>query len=364
MVKQRNTVDSLSPYIPGKPISEVQRELGIERVIKLASNENPLGSSSAASKAVQDWAKNMAIYPDGNSTELRNALSKKLGVDPGQLLFGSGTDQVLEIIAQTYINPGDNSIMGYPSFPRYETVIKVMDGEAIEVPLTGDHRIDLDAFLEKINDRTKIIWLCNPNNPTGTIVTEEEQRAFIKKVPKDVLIILDEAYYEYAVGGDYPNSIKLLNEFDNLLILRTFSKAYGLAGLRVGYAISNKDIIGYINRVRGPFNTSAAAQVAAIAALNDQDFIENSIKSNKEGKEYLYSIFEEMGLEYIPTYANFMMVKINIPSDQVFKALLKKGVIIRSGDIFGMDDWIRVTVGTMEENKIFIQALKEVIAGI
>ncbi len=362
MVRQRNTVNTLSPYIPGKPISEVQRELGIERVIKLASNENPLGNSPAATKAVQDWSKNMAIYPDGNCTDLRNVLSKKLGITPEQLLFGSGTDQVIEIIAQTYINPGDNSIMGYPSFPRYETVVKVMDGEAIEVPLTGDYRIDLDAFLERINDRTKIIWLCNPNNPTGTMITEEEQRAFIEKVPRDVLIILDEAYYEYARGGEYPDSIKLLDEFDNLLILRTFSKAYGLAGIRVGYAISNQDIIGYINRVRGPFNTNAAAQVAAIAALNDQDFINHSIETNNQGKEYLYAAFKEMELDYIPTYANFMMVKTNVPSQQIFKALLKKGIIIRSGDIFGMDDWIRVTIGTMEENQIFIQALKEVIA--
>lgn len=361
MVKQRNTVNSLSPYIPGKPISEVQRELGIDRVIKLASNENPLGSSPSATKAVQDWAENMAIYPDGNSTELKGILSKKLGVDPGQLLFGSGTDQVLEIIAQTYINPGDNSIMGYPSFPRYETVVKVMDGEAVEVPLDKEHRLDLDGFLERIDDRTRIIWICNPNNPTGTIITEEEQRSFLKKVPKHVLVILDEAYYEYALGGDYPRSIELLDEFDNLLILRTFSKAYGLAGLRIGYAISNKDIIGYINRVRGPFNTSAAAQVAAIAALGDQSFIESSINTNREGKEYLYSAFEDMGLDYIPTYANFLMVKVGMPSDQVFKELLKKGVIIRSGDIFGMDDWIRITIGTMEENEMFIQALREVI---
>lgn len=362
MVKQRNIVNSLSPYIPGKPISEVQRELGIQNVIKLASNENPLGSSPLATEAVQNWAKNMAIYPDGNNTELKKTLSEKLGVDPEQLLFGSGTDQILEIIAQTYINPGDNSIMGYPSFPRYETVIKVMDGETIGLPLTKDYRIDLKGFLERINNRTKIIWLCNPNNPTGTIITKKEQREFLEKVPNDVLIVLDEAYYEYALGCDYPNSIKLLDEFDNLLILRTFSKAYGLAGLRIGYAISNKDVISCINRVRGPFNTNAAAQVAAIAALGDQNFIKNSIENNNEGKKYLYSAFADMGLEYIPTHANFLMVKTNIPSNKVFKSLLKKGVIIRTGDIFGMDDWIRVTIGSIKENKIFIKALKEVIA--
>ena len=361
MVKQRNTVNDLKPYIPGKPIEEVRRELGIDRIVKLASNENPLGSSPAASRVVEEWSKNMAIYPDGNSTDLKEALSEKLGVDPSQLLFGAGVDQVLEIIAQTYINPGDNAIIGYPSFPRYETVVKVMEGELIEVPLTHDYRMDLEGFLQNINDKTKIIWLCNPNNPTGTIITEEEQRNFIQEVPKDILVVLDEAYYEYAIGNHYPDSIKLLDEFDNLIILRTFSKVYGLAGLRIGYAIANKDIIAYLNRVRGPFNTSAAAQLAAIAALEDQKFVKDSVSVNNKGKEYLYSAFEEMDLDYIPTHANFLMVKIGIPSDQVFKALLEKGVIIRSGDIFGMDDWIRVTIGTIDENEIFVQALKEVI---
>ncbi|HZJ83835.1 MAG TPA: histidinol-phosphate transaminase, partial [Clostridia bacterium] len=361
MVNYRNTINRLNPYIPGKPISDVQRELGLERVVKLASNENPLGNSPAATKAVQDWTNNMAIYPDGNSTELKNAVANKLGINTDQLLFGNGTDQVLEIIAQTYINPGENSVTGSPSFSRYKTVIEVMDGEAIEVPLTGDHVFDLDALLASINDKTKIIWLCNPNNPTGTIITEAEQRAFIEKVPKDVLVVLDEAYYEYAVGDNYPDSIKLLDEFDNLLILRTFSKAYGLAGLRIGYAISSTDIINYLNRVRGPFNTNAAAQVAAIASIDDEDFVKESMEINEQGKNYLYSSFKKLGLQYIPTHANFMMVRIGKPSSEVFQELLKKGVIIRSGDIFGMDEWIRVTIGTMEENEIFIEALKEVI---
>lgn len=361
MVKQRKAIDSLSPYIPGKPIDEVKRELGLERVIKLASNENPLGNSPAATRAVEEWAKNMAIYPDGNGTSLKLALSEKLGVDPDQILLGAGTDQILEIIAQTYINPGDNAIMGDPSFPRYSSVVKVMDGQSIEVPLTEDYRMDLDGFLEKINNRTKIIWLCNPNNPTGTIISAQEQLDFIRKVPKDILVVLDEAYYEYARGGEYPESLELLDEFNNIIILRTFSKAYGMAGLRIGYAISNKDIIAYLNRVRGPFNTNAGAQLAAIAALEDQEFIEKSVQSNNQGKEYLYSAFEEMGLEYIPTHSNFLMVNVNVSSVEVFKALLRKGVIIRSGDIYGMDDWIRVTIGTQEENEIFINALKEVI---
>lgn len=363
MIKQRNTINRLNPYIPGKPITEVKRELGLDKVIKLASNENPLGCSPKATQAVKEWAANMAIYPDGNCTELRDALSKKYGIKSSQLLFGAGTDQILELIAQTFVNPGDNTIAWHPSFSRYETVTRVMDGEFIKIPLTGDHCLDLDRGLEQINEKTRIIWLCNPNNPTGTIITAQQLRAFLDKVSKDILVVLDEAYYEFAkeARNDYPESLDLLNEFDNIIILRTFSKVYGLAGLRIGYAISNEKTIGYINRVRGPFNTNAGSQIAAAAALKDHQFLNKTLENNNKGKQYLYTAFEEMELSYIPTCTNFMMVNVKTDSKQLFADLLKKGVIIRSGDIFGMDDWIRVTIGTPEENELFIKALKEVV---
>jgi len=361
MVKQRNTINYLNPYIPGKPISEVKREFGLDKVIKLASNENPLGSSPKATEAVAKWAANMAIYPDGNCTELRNALAKKLNLKPEQFLFGAGTDQILELIAQTFVNPEDNTISAHPSFSRYETVTRIMDGEFITVPLDKDYRFDLDGILSHVGKKTRIVWICNPNNPTGTIITSKELDCFLEKIPRDVLVVLDEAYYEYARGGDYPESLNLLDKYDNIIILRTFSKIYGLAGLRIGYAISNEDTIGYINRVRGPFNVNAAAQLAAVAALEDQDFLMKSLENNNKGKQYLYKAFDEMGLDYIPTYTNFIMVNVKTDSKQLFVDLLKKGVIIRSGDIFGMDNWIRVTIGTLEENEIFIQALKEVL---
>ncbi len=269
MVLQRNTVNYLKPYIPGKPISEVKRELGLDKVIKLASNENPLGCSPKATEAVTKWAENMAIYPDGNCTDLRNALAKKLKLKPTQFLFGAGTDQILEIIAATFINPGDKTITGHPSFSRYETVTQIMDGELIQVSLTHDYRFDLNSILNNIDEKTRIVWICNPNNPTGTIITAQELNSFLEKISKEILVVLDEAYYEYAKGGDYPESLELLDSYDNIIILRTFSKIYGLAGLRVGYAISNENIIEYLNRVRGPFNVNGAAQVAAIAALED-----------------------------------------------------------------------------------------------
>jgi len=361
MVKHRKTVETLEPYRPGKPISEVKRELGLTDVIKLASNENPLGCSPKAVEALIKWTNEVSLYPDGNCTELRNALAEKFKLDPGQFLFGAGSDQILEIIAQTYINPGDSTITGWPSFSRYEAVTRIMDGNIIRVPLTRDYRFDLDGILNSITDTTRIIWVCNPNNPTGTIITAEEQKAFLKKVPRHVLVVLDEAYYEYARGGDYPESTALLDEYDNIIILRTFSKAYGLAGLRIGYAISNKEIIEFLNRVRGPFNVNAAAQAAALAALGDQEFVQRSVQNNEEGKRYLYQAFEEMGLEYIPTHTNFIMVNVEKNSVEVFKALLQKGVIVRSGDIFDMDNWLRVTIGTPEQNRRFIEALKEVL---
>ncbi|MBM7581700.1 histidinol-phosphate aminotransferase [Caldicoprobacter guelmensis] len=361
MVKHRNIVETLEPYRPGKPISEVKRELGLTDVIKLASNENPLGCSPKAVEALIKWTQEASLYPDGNCTELRNALAKRFNLEPEQFLFGAGSDEILEMIAQTYINPGDTTITCWPSFSRYEAVTRIMDGTMIKVPLRKDYRFDLEGILKSITVNTRIIWLCNPNNPTGTIITAKEQKAFLEKVPREVLVVLDEAYYEYAHGRDYPESIELLEEYDNIIILRTFSKAYGLAGLRIGYAISHKETIELLNRVRGPFNVNAAAQAAALAALDDQEFVQRSVQTNEKGKRYLYQAFEEMGLEYIPTHTNFIMVNVEKNSADVFKALLQKGVIIRAGDIFDMDNWIRVTIGTPEQNRRFIEALKEVL---
>ena len=361
LVGQRKVLTQIQPYIPGKPISHVQRELGLTNVIKMASNENPLGCSPKATEAVRRWAENMALYPDGSCNELNEVLSLKLGIKQEQLLFGAGSDQIVEMIAQAYINPGDESIMPFPSFPRYETVTRIMDGNPIEIKLNSEYRLDLSAYTDSVTERTRVIWICNPNNPTGTIITSDEQRSFLEKVPSSILVVLDEAYYEYAKGEDYPESIKLLDEYPNIIILRTFSKAFGLAGLRVGYAISSPQIISSLNKVRAPFNVNTAAQVAALAAINDDEFLDLSVETNHLGKHYLYEAFDDLGLPYIPTHANFVMVNLNLNSQEIFDALLREGIIVRPGVPFMMPGWIRLTIGTPEENNSFIRALKKIL---
>ncbi|WPX09612.1 histidinol-phosphate transaminase [Anaerocellum danielii] len=356
----REVINTISPYIPGKPISEVKRELGLEKVIKLASNENPLGPSENVKKALTQNLDELGIYPDGNCTELKLKLSKKLGVKPSQILLGAGSDEITQFIAAVFINPGDNAIMAKPSFPRYETVTKVMGGVPIELPLK-DFTHDLKAFYNNINERTKVIWICNPNNPTGTIVKRKELYDFIKSVPLHIAVVVDQAYKEYIDDPDYPDATEWLNEFENLIVLQTFSKIYGLAALRIGYAIASEEIIEKLNRVRPPFNVNHLAQIAASAALDDEEHIKKAKDLNKKSLEFFYKSFEEMGLPYIKSYGNFVMVDVKKNAVEVFKKLLLKGIIVRPGDIFGMPTYLRVTTGQEGDNMGFIKALKEIL---
>ncbi|WHH56892.1 histidinol-phosphate transaminase [Petroclostridium sp. X23] len=360
-IRFRDALNSIAPYVPGKPISEVQRELGLEKVIKLASNENPLGCSSKAKDAMMEVMNTPGLYPDANSTELRNALAKKMKLKPEQLFFGAGSDGIIEMIPKAFIDPDDEAIMAVPSFPLYETNTKLAGGICIGIPLDKDYFFDLDAMEEKINDKTKLIWLCNPNNPTGTMYTKEQQDAFLEKVPDHVVVVLDEAYYEYVTRDDYPESLQLLDKYNNIIILRTFSKIYGLASARIGYAISNEKIISYLERVRSPFNVSSYAQAAATASLEDDTFKKTSYLTNKENKEYLYSTFDKLGLVYLPSETNFVMVNVNRSSKEVFQSLLHKGIIVRPGYLYGMDTWLRVTIGLREECEEFVKALKETV---
>jgi histidinol-phosphate aminotransferase len=357
----RDALNSIAPYIPGKPIEEVKRELGLKKVIKLASNENPLGCSPKAREAIIKTLETPALYPDGNCTDLRNALAKKFGLKPTQFFFGAGSDGIIEMIPKAFMNPGDESIMAFPSFPLYETNIKLADGICVQVPLDKNYCFDLAAMAEKLSQKTKIIWLCNPNNPTGTMYTKDQQDEFLQKIPEDVLVVLDEAYYEYVTRKDYPESVDLLNKYTNIIILRTFSKIYGLASARIGYAISNEEIIGALEKVRSPFNVNTYAQVAATASLDDETFKMLSYTTNKQNKEFLYQAFEVMGLPYLPSETNFIMVDVKKNSKEVFQSLLRKGIIVRPGNIFGMDTWLRVTIGTKEECEVFVEALKEVL---
>ncbi|MDD3839491.1 MAG: histidinol-phosphate transaminase [Clostridia bacterium] len=359
-IKHRKIINELSPYIPGKPIEEVKNELGLERVIKLASNENAIGCSPKAKQAISDTLDELALYPDGNCAQLREKISQKYNIEHDQILCGAGSDELIGIIAQTFIDKGDQVLMPYPSFPRYVSATKIMEGDPVELPLKN-YTLDLESFARSITKKTKLIWLCNPNNPTGTMYSEQQQLDLLNNIPKDVLVVLDEAYAEYVTDQNYPNSIDLLEKFDNIIILKTFSKAYGLASLRAGYALSSPDIIDYLNRVRGPFNVNRLAHNAATAALDDTDFLQTVININEQGKKYLYQEFERLGLEYIPSQTNFIMVNVKMHSKIFFQECLKNGIIVRSGDIYGMDDWIRLTIGTAEQNEYFIECAQRIL---
>lgn len=352
----RKVCENIQPYVPGKPISDVQRELGLTDVIKLASNENPLGCSKKVTQAISDALSEISLYPDGNATVLRNKLAEKHGLKPGQIIFGAGSNEIITFIAQIFLNPGDESIYAQPSFSWYDTAVLATGANPVIIPLK-DYTHDLEAMKNAITDKTKIIWICNPNNPTGTIITAKEQEEFLKAVPSNIVVVLDEAYYEFARGGDYPESVSLLEKYPNIIILRTFSKAYGLASLRVGYGMASEEIVSYLNRVRPPFNVNTLAQTAAIAALEDEDFVREVLKVNKAGRDMLYEAFEKLGLRYVKSHANFIWVETPLSSGEMFQKLLHRGVIVRPF----MGKWLRITVGKKEQNEKLIKALTELL---
>ncbi|GIO11673.1 histidinol-phosphate aminotransferase [Cohnella xylanilytica] len=352
----------LPVYQPGKPIEEVKRELGLTEVIKLASNENPFGSSPKALEAIKRELDNVSIYPDGAAVELTNALAKRLGVDPDQIIFGAGSDEVILMIARAFLLPGDENITADQTFPQYRHNIEIENGVVVEVPLKdGTH--DLHGMLAKVNPKTKIVWICNPNNPTGTIVTHDEVEWFLSKVPSNVMVVLDEAYCEYIDDPSFPNGLELLKKYPNLVLLRTFSKIYGLASLRIGYGVGRAELIRSINQVREPFNTSRFGQAAALAALEDQAFIDRCREANKQGLVTLRAAFDRLGLPAFPAYGNFIMVDVKRPAQDVFQALLRKGVIVRAGHKH-YPTHIRITVGSAEQNAKVISALEEVLQEI
>ncbi|MED5017721.1 histidinol-phosphate transaminase [Paenibacillus chibensis] len=358
-MKPKSHIVNLPVYQPGKPIEDVKRELGLDEVIKLASNENPYGASPKAKEAILGELENISIYPDGGAVELTADLASFLGVNTNQIIFGCGSDEIIALLTRAFFVPGDETIMADQTFSVYKSNADIEGAVSIEVPLVnGTH--DLDAMLAKVNDRTKIIWVCNPNNPTGTILPEAELTAFLDKVPAHVMVVLDEAYCEYVTDPSYPNSIPYLAKYPNVVILRTFSKIYGLASLRIGYGIGQPEVIKLINQVREPFNTTRVAQAAAKAALKDQEYIDSCRTANSNGIVQLQGEFDRLGLEYFPAHGNFIMVDVRKPAGEIFEALLRKGVIIRAGH-HKYPTHIRVTVGSQEQNKAFIHALEQVL---
>lgn len=297
-MKIREAIKNIKPYQAGKPISEVKRELGLDDIIKLASNENPYGCSKNAIEAMKRTAEMVNFYPDASNFELKKAIAEYLGVKPSMIFCGTGSDLLIRVLCSIYIEPGDDIVVGSITFQRYEDSAKIMGGNVIKVDMKN-HCLDVEGMVNAITDRTKIIWFATPNNPIGTIVKRDELMWAIERIPKDVLIVVDEAYYEYVDDEEYPDTIPLLNEHKNIVILRTFSKAYGLAGLRLGYGIANEEITQYMNSVIGPFDTNIMAQEAGIAAIKDTEFLKMVVEKNKQGREYYYSQFERLGLEYI-----------------------------------------------------------------
>jgi histidinol-phosphate aminotransferase len=356
MITVPENINSISPYVPGKPIEEVERELGITGCIKLASNENPLGPSSKAVAAVKKALETLNRYPDGSGFYLTHALAKALDVETSQVILGNGSNELIELLVRTFTLPGDEVICADPSFIAYKIIAQAAACSHVGVACK-EMRHDLGAMADAINDRTRIVFIANPNNPTGTMNTRAEMDRFMERVPDHVIVAVDEAYFEYVTHAEYPDSLDYLKDGKNIVALRTFSKIYGLAGLRIGYGISKPEIVENLNKVRQPFNTNSLAQVAALAALKDRKHVEKSIAVNNEGKQFLYQSFQQLGVSYIPTETNFIMFETAREAKDVFEALMKQGVIIRPMG----GKRLRVTIGLPEENKRFVAELEKIV---
>lgn len=362
----RENVLRMTPYSPGKPIAEVQRELGLDRVVKLASNENPLGPSPLAIEAVRAAASSMHVYPDGAAFELRAAIAAHFSVPFGQVIVGNGSDELIHMLGQVLLDgPQDNVVVGYPSFVRYDAAAQLTKAELRKVPLTADYRHDLPAMARACDENTKIVFIANPNNPTGTTVTRAEVDALLQDLPENATLVLDEAYFEFAAGApDMPNSVDYVLEGRPVVGLRTFSKAYGLAGIRLGYAFVPGYFADGFDRAREPFDVNVLAQVAGIAALKDQDHLMKTLEINRQGAERISAAIERVGGKPYPSYANFVWADMGREAKPIFEALLQKGVIIRSGHVLGNPHCIRVSVGATEEVSIFTVALESVCAAV
>jgi histidinol-phosphate aminotransferase len=356
----REGVEELIPYPPGKPIEELERELGIRGSIKLASNENPLGPSPLAIRAITDKLHTLHRYPDGSGFYLKSKLSKKYAIPFDQIILGNGSNELIELIIRTFLSAGDHVVQAFPTFLVYEKVVRGAGGQMTSVPLEN-FKINLDEITKAITSRTKLIFINNPNNPTGSVVLKKEMFRFLKEIPEDIFVILDEAYIEFVSDTTVARGIEWLKEKPLLVVLRTFSKLYGLAGLRIGYGFGSRKVIDYMNRVRQPFNASTLAQVAATAALDDTAFVSQTLKAVSEGLNYLYRGLEDMGLEYIPTQTNFLLIKVPGGGKKTYELLLREGVIVRSMDSYGLAQYIRINAGLPEENERFVRSLKKVL---
>lgn len=355
----RKSIQALKPYVPGKSIEDVKALYNPGGITKLGSNENPLGASRKVMAAVKASLSRISLYPDGASRDLRRALADAHGVRQDQVIVGNGSDEVLLLIAAAFLNPGEAALVSENTFSEYEFSTRVMDGKVVRIP-ARKNRYAIDRFRKKLALKPKLVFLCNPNNPTGSYFTHAELTALLEEAPARTLVVVDEAYAEYADAPDFPRSAELLTRFPNLLISRTFSKIFGMAGLRLGYALGHPLLIQEMARVKTPFNVNLPVQAAGLAALADAAFRKKSVANNLAGRAFLQAELGSRGIEFIPTQANFICFRTSRPAVEVCEDLLKRGMIIRALRSFGMDHWNRVTIGTPEQNRRFLKALDSV----
>jgi len=354
-------IQSLPVYVPGKPVEELEEELGLQEAVKLASNENPLGPSPRALAAVEKAMSQVHRYPEGGSVYLRRRLAQIHGVDLEQILVGNGSNEILELIAKTFLRPGEEGIYAEQAFVVYPMIVQSLGGVKVGVPLK-DFCHDLEAMADRITPNTRLIFIANPNNPTGTSIGARQMERFLDRVPPRVLVVCDEAYFEYVERPDFPRSLEYLAQGHNLFVLRTFSKIYGLAGMRVGYLVGKQELVEYVNRVREPFNVNSLAQAAALGALEDREHVARTLDVNSQGKKFLYALFEDLGLPFVPTEANFVLVRVD-REKEIYEGLLREGVIVRPMTGWGLPGYLRVSIGLPSENERFAEALRKIWRG-
>jgi histidinol-phosphate aminotransferase len=360
-IKHRKALDLVKPYIPGKPLWEVQKVLRLDRVIKLASNENPIGPSPNSLAVLTDSLTSLNRYPDAHSLELKNAIASSLSLTTQQLIITNGADELITLISETYLEPEDEIIVPSPSFSEYDFGAHLMGAKVVPVPLDNNYQFDIDLIVSAVTDRTKLVYICSPNNPTGTYLPKSKLEELLQFLPDHILVVFDSAYSHFATNEDYTNGLEYVGSGYPIIVLQTFSKIYGLAGLRVGFGAAPENIIESIVRVKEPFNVNSLAQAAAAAAIMDDEHVEKSKQVNTAGREQLYKAFRELGLLYTESMSNFILVNFGHEAKEIYQRLLTQGVIVRYGDTWGIPRHLRISVGTAEENTILIEAIKSIL---
>ncbi|MDQ0970460.1 histidinol-phosphate aminotransferase [Neobacillus niacini] len=356
-IKHRKALDLVKPYIPGKPLWEVQKELRLARVIKLASNENPIGASPNALEVISNSLTRLNRYPDAHAVELKAAIASNLSLTTKQLIITNGADELITLISETYLEAEDEIIVPSPSFSEYDFGAHLMGAKVVPVPLDNEYQFNIDLILSAVTDRTKLVYICSPNNPTGTYLPKSKLEELLQSLPNHILVVFDSAYSHFATNEDYTNGLEYVRSGYPIIVLQTFSKIFGLAGLRVGFGVAPENIIQSIVRVKEPFNVNSLAQVAAAAAIMDEEHVEKSKQVNTAGRQQLYKAFRELGLEFIESMSNFILVKFGHNANEIYQQLLCQGVIVRYGDTWGMPQHLRISVGTADENTILIEEI-------